>query len=244
MTCFLQLGSRNDTRIPVLEKRLKILGYYKGKIDNFYGPVLSKAVQRYQKDKGLQVDCVGPVTWKSLFPSTSSSKSSSSKDCYNSKRYLSNANIAQDTNYFCACNIFQQIFFELYGIIISELEIAAAMGTTKDGTSHQQIINGGKAIAQKYGHKINIEFKNYSSLTEKQIGELIESQSKGVFVHDLYKMTWGHYEYLIGLCIKSGIYRVANSLSGGYIEKRSRETMKKYISGISQPSIGIVTKIS
>jgi len=134
--------------------------------------------------------------------------------------------------------------YELYGIVIKESDIASAMGTTTNGTSHQQIINGGKAIAQKYGHSVSIEFKNYSDLTEKQLGELIADPNVGVFIHDLYKLTWGHYEYLIGLCISTGIYTVANSLSGGYIEKRSRAAMKSYISGISQPSVGIVRKIS
>ena len=167
-----------------------------------------------------------------------------STDCYRSKRYLTDVNLKQDTNYFCACNIFQQIMYELYGLTISESVIASAMGTTTDGTSHNGIINGGKAIAQRYGHNVTIEFKNYSSLTEKQIGELISDPDVGLFFHDLYKNQWGHYEYIIGLCPSSGVYTVANSLSGGYIEQRNRETMKSYINGISQPSVGIVRKIS
>ncbi len=68
MSCFLELGSKGDDRIPLLEKRLKYLGYYQGIIDNYYGPMLSAAVQNYQRNKGLQVDCVGPITWASLFP--------------------------------------------------------------------------------------------------------------------------------------------------------------------------------
>lgn len=164
--------------------------------------------------------------------------------CYRSKRYLKDANIKQDTNYWCACNIFQQIMYELYGLTISESVIASAMGTTTDGTAHNGIINGGKAIAKQYGHNVTIEFKNYSDMTEKQIGELIADPNVGIFIHDLYKLTWGHYEYLIGLCLSSGVYTVANSLSGGYIEQRSRTTMQSYINGISQPSVGIVRKIS
>lgn len=164
--------------------------------------------------------------------------------CYRSKRYLKDANIKQDTNYWCACNIFQQIMYELYGLTISESVIASAMGTTTDGTAHTGIINGGKAIAKQYGHTVSIEFVNYSSLTEKQIGELIANPDVGLFFHDLYKNKWGHYEYIIGLCPSSGVYTVANSLSGGYIEQRSRATMQSYINGISQPSVGIVRKIS
>jgi hypothetical protein len=164
--------------------------------------------------------------------------------CYRSKRYLKDANIKQDTNYWCACNIFQQIMYELYGLTISESIIAQAMGTTTDGTAHTGIINGGKRIAQRYGHNVSIEFVNYSSLTEKQIGELIANPDVGLFFHDLYKNQWGHYEYIIGLCPNTGTYTVANSLSGGYIEQRSQATMQSYINGISQPSVGIVRKIS
>jgi len=195
-------------------------------------------VQKYRKNNSKNP----PKVW--IYDGTSTPTPSQSTDCYNSQRYLTDSNIKQDTNYFCACNVFQQIMYELYGIVIKESDIASAMGTTTNGTSHQQIINGGKAIAQKYGHSVSIEFKNYSDLTEKQLGELIADPNVGVFIHDLYKLTWGHYEYLIGLCISTGIYTVANSLSGGYIEKRSRAAMKSYISGISQPSVGIVRKIS
>jgi len=167
-----------------------------------------------------------------------------SDGCRSSQRFLSDTNLVQNTNYFCACNIFQQIMFELYGIVISEYDIAKAMGTTKDGTGHNEIISGGKAIAKQYGHSVSIEFRNYSDMTEEEIAELVEDPNVGVFFHDLYKKTWGHYEYAIGICIALGIYIIANSLSGGYIERRSRETMKSYISGISQPSVGIVRKIN
>lgn len=192
-------------------------------------------VQKYRKDKGQNP----PKVW--IYDTT---PSPTPTDCYKSQRYLTDVNLKQDTNYFCACNIFQQIMYELYGLIINELDIAKAMGTTTNGTDHNRIINGGKAIAKQYGHSVSIEFVNYSSMTEKQIGELISDPNVGIFVHDLYKLTWGHYEYLIGLCLSTGVYTVANSLSGGYIEQRSRETLKSYINGISQPSVGIVRKIS
>ena len=39
-----------------LEKRLKELGYYSGKIDNSFGPQCQRAVRQFQKDKGLKVD--------------------------------------------------------------------------------------------------------------------------------------------------------------------------------------------
>jgi len=194
-------------------------------------------VQKYRQDKGKNP----PKVW--IYDNTPT-PTPTPTDCYKSQRFLTDVHLKQDNNYFCACNIFQQIMYELYGILIGESDIAKAMGTTTNGTDHNGIINGGKAIAKQYGHSVSIEFKNYSSITEKELGELIADPNVGVFIHDLYKLTWGHYEYLIGLCLSTGIYTVANSLSGGYIEQRSRATLKSYINGISQPSVGIVRKIS
>lgn len=39
-----------------MQKRLKELGYYSGKIDNSFGPQCQRAVRQFQKDKGLKVD--------------------------------------------------------------------------------------------------------------------------------------------------------------------------------------------
>jgi hypothetical protein len=208
---------------------------------SFYGVIwtLSRVLAFYKENNYLPNYVILENRFKTTNPTAPDNDG-----CYRSKRYLKDANIKQDTNYWCACNIFQQIMYELYGLTISESVIAQAMGTTTDGTAHNGIISGGKAIAQRYGHTVSIEFVNYSSLTEKQIGELIANPDVGLFFHDLYKNQWGHYEYIIGLCPSTGTYTVANSLSGGYIEQRNRETMKSYINGISQPSVGIVRKIS
>ena len=50
-----------------LQKRLKELGYYKGKIDNSFGPQCQKATRQFQKNKGLKVDgFVGANTVREL----------------------------------------------------------------------------------------------------------------------------------------------------------------------------------
>lgn len=67
MSCFLDVGSKGE-KVNQLEAKLRDLGYYKGKVgDSYYGPVLRDAVRHYQGDHGLQKDCVGPITWNSLF---------------------------------------------------------------------------------------------------------------------------------------------------------------------------------
>jgi hypothetical protein len=58
----LKIGSTGE-EVKELQKKLKDLGYYKGKIDGGFGPILEKAVKAYQKAHGLQqLGNVGPGT--------------------------------------------------------------------------------------------------------------------------------------------------------------------------------------
>lgn len=64
-----------------IQKKLKQLGYYKGKIDGIIGSQSLKAIKKFQKDYGLKVDgIVGKNTAKALgiTISTKSTKQSSS----------------------------------------------------------------------------------------------------------------------------------------------------------------------
>ncbi len=54
-------------KVKVLQKALKKLGYYKGKIDGSFGKGTEKAVLAFQKDKKLKQDAVvGKKTMKKL----------------------------------------------------------------------------------------------------------------------------------------------------------------------------------
>jgi len=162
--------------------------------------------------------------------------------CYRSPRFLNGSDIKQSTNYFCACKISQQILYELYNIRVPETELAKLSHTTKEhGTSHQGIIDAITTEAEKHGHRVKIEFKYLKDTSWKEIGEQIANPDIGIFIHNLYKNRWGHYEYIIGVCLDTNTIIVANSLEGT-IETRPIHTMTEYIQGISQPSIGIVTK--
>ncbi len=62
----LKYGSKGR-KVRKLKKRLKYLGYFKGKIDRNFGPKLLKAVRAFQKDHGMIVDgIVGIHTWTQL----------------------------------------------------------------------------------------------------------------------------------------------------------------------------------
>lgn len=50
-----------------MQRLLKADGYYKGKIDDSFGPASGKALKAWQKDHGLKADGVcGPASWTAL----------------------------------------------------------------------------------------------------------------------------------------------------------------------------------
>jgi peptidoglycan hydrolase-like protein with peptidoglycan-binding domain len=57
----------NDTRNKDIQKALKNAGFYAGTVDGKIGPKTKKAVEEFQKSKGLKVDGkIGPKTWAEL----------------------------------------------------------------------------------------------------------------------------------------------------------------------------------
>nr|WP_290221689.1 peptidoglycan-binding protein [Trichocoleus desertorum] len=69
----LRLGSRGRD-VSELQATLKLLGFYAGVVDGFYGESTAIAVSRFQTAAGLSVDgIVGTATWNQLFPPPTSS---------------------------------------------------------------------------------------------------------------------------------------------------------------------------
>ena len=64
----LRSGSRG-VDVTELQAALKLLGFYNGAVDGFFGETTITAVGRFQEAAGLGKDgIVGPVTWERLFP--------------------------------------------------------------------------------------------------------------------------------------------------------------------------------
>ena len=64
---YLKNGDVN-TLVGLAQKILKSLGFYKGDVDNSFGPLTDKAVRSFQKKYSLKVDgFVGPNTWSKIF---------------------------------------------------------------------------------------------------------------------------------------------------------------------------------
>lgn len=60
-------STRDDSHVGIIQARLKRLGFYKGKVDNSFGPATEAAVKAFQKANRLKVDgWVGPGTWSAL----------------------------------------------------------------------------------------------------------------------------------------------------------------------------------
>lgn len=159
--------------------------------------------------------------------------------------------MGQCTPYYCACNSLQQALYRLTGIIVSESTLASVMGTTTSGTSHNGINTGVAWFNKKYGKNVKIQWKNFKDLgtndTERWKTLQNHIDDGAVFTHILYRNKWGHYE--VPQTINTSTVTVLNSLGNkcstnsycGYIETRNKSTMKQYMSGISQPSIAILT---
>ena len=97
--------------------------------------------------------------------------------------------------------------------------------------------------AEKHGYNVTVEFKNFSDLGWEKVGEMVQDPNIALFFHEMYRRKWGHYEYPYAVCMDSKIVKMANSLSGGYLENRAFSEQEAYMSLLNQPSIVIVRKV-
>lgn len=70
----LKTGSQG-AEVSELQAALKLLGYFRGNVDGFYGESTAIAVSQFQRAAGLNPDGItGLATWNRLFPSLPSAK--------------------------------------------------------------------------------------------------------------------------------------------------------------------------
>ena len=152
--------------------------------------------------------------------------------------------MGQCTGYYCACNSLQQSFYRLTGILVPESTIAGWAGTTSSGTDHLGINTAVAKFNKKYNKNVKINWYNFSELNWNKISNFINKGA--VFFHLLYRLKWGHYEPIKSV---GDSLQILNSLGNscgsgtycGYIEVRSKTEQKKYINGISQKSVAVLT---
>lgn len=135
--------------------------------------------------------------------------------CYNSPRFLEDSNMFQNDDTWCGLNVIQQIFKELFNILVLESDLYKYGYTGSGGTAPADLKKIIIAHAKKLGHEVTIEVNSLESLTWKGVGERVANPDIGVFFHENYKQTWGHYDYCVSVC-PINIY-MANSLEGKVI---------------------------
>lgn len=158
--------------------------------------------------------------------------------------------MGQCTPYYCGPNSLQQCFYRLTGIHVSESTIAEIVGTTSDGSDHDGLNTAVAWFNREYNKNIKINWYNFNDLGSNdnerwsKMSSLIKEGA--VFCHLLYRDEWGHYE--VPKSIGDDL-EILNSLGDycdypaycGYIETRSKSTQKRYIQGISQKSIAVLS---
>ena len=254
--------------VKKIQTLLTNFGYYTGRIDGIYGTYTEQAVKAYQKDKKLLADgIVGPVTCRALTGQNKNTNTTPTQNTGGQVKYTIFTNTklceqqkpdcaGQISPYHCGPHAIKQAL-RRFGITgYSEKTIGNYAGTTTAGTSHQGIETAIAKIARLEGINLKVEWKNFSDLgsTSKErwrkYGDLMTDDDKAVFHHELYRDYAGHYSTLKQDDTNRMILTVQNSLgkrygSGyyGYMESRPCSTQERYLRGISQKSICIITKI-
>lgn len=202
---------------------------------------------QYSKDKYIYMAKYVTAWWKKHDKAPATVPTSSNSTASTLKPYLTNqgcSGMGQCTGYYCAPNSLQQCFYRLTGIKVDEKTIAGWAGTTSSGTDHAGINTAVAKFNKKYNKNVKITWYNFSELSWSKISDFIKKGA--VFFHLLYRSKWGHYEPIKSV---GDPLQILNSLgdscgSGtycGYIESRSKSEQKKYINGISQKSVAVLT---
>jgi len=162
--------------------------------------------------------------------------------CYTSPRYHENTvwmKQADDT--WCALNVIQQVYKELYNLDVLEKDLYSYGYTGSGGTAPSHLKHILLDYIRKKGHEVTIETYPFKSIGWEKIGQAVANPNIAVFFHELYQNKWGHYDYCVSVCPKN-IY-MANSLQGKVIGY-PRVTMESWFNGIvSDNSIYLIKKV-
>lgn len=142
----------------------------------------------------------------------------------------------------------QEIIRNLTGKVISQSTLARVIGTTSAGSDHNGINTAFAWFNKKYNYNLEVNWKNFSDMGWDKIKKILESDNQDCGLHELYRDKWGHYTNYDK--VYPGSVDVHNSLGSkcssscycGYTENRSKTAAKRYLSGISQKSVIIVTR--
>ena len=224
------------------------------KVDGIFGPVTCKKIHGV-----TTTTTVGDNTSKTITATTTQTNNYRGYTIFTNTRLCEKQVpdcAGQITPYHCACHAIKQAL-RRFGITkYSEKTIGGYAGTTTAGTGHAGIETAIAYIAKLEGITLKVEWKNFSDLGStskerwKKYGDLMTDDDKAVFHHELYKDYVGHYSQLKQVNTNSMMLLVQNSLGSrygsgycGYTESRPCSTQERYMRGISQKSVCIITKL-
>ena len=216
---------------------------------------LSKIVVYYANNNTLPNYCLfnakDITNTKTTTTNTQKNNNQSTSNCTNPHNSKTGCDaMGQNNSYYCGVSALQKCLYKLGIKKYTQKQLASVCATTTAGTSHQGLRTGVAYVSKKENIKLTVTEKNFSDYTPKQIRDIICSPNKAIIFHNLYRLRYGHYEFIKAVNTNTNEFEVINSLGNkcnygcfcGYIEKRSYKTMKSYASGISQPSLIIITK--
>ena len=157
-------------------------------------------------------------------------------------------NRGQNNGVYCGPHSMQEVIRNLTGKVIPQSTLASWAGTGSGGTGHGGIETAIAKAAKQLDVKLTCKWYNFSDLGWNGINKILKSSNQDCIVHSLYRSTWGHYEVINS--ISGSNVKVQNSLGSycsrgcycGYVEDRSTSEFRRYISGISQKSVLVVTR--
>ncbi len=157
-------------------------------------------------------------------------------------------NRGQNNGVYCGPHSMQEVIRNLTGEVIPQSTLASWAGTGSGGTGHSGIETAIAKAAKQLGVTLTCKWYNFSDLGWDGINKILKSSNQDCIVHNLYRGQWGHYEVINS--ISGSNVKVQNSLGSycsngcycGYVEDRSTSEFRRYISGISQKSVLVVTR--
>ncbi len=162
--------------------------------------------------------------------------------CAKVPRYAT-SDIKQANNYFCGPNVAQQIIYDLTGKFYDEITLAKKFGTINpSGTDPENLRKGIISVLKGLGY--NNATATYYSLKGAggwvALAKNMIAPKESFAIYDKYKEEWWHYEFPVEICTNAKTITIANSLSGGYIDKRTFSRVEKEMSYTGNRSVLIV----
>jgi len=157
--------------------------------------------------------------------------------------------MGQNTNYYCGVSALQKVLFKFGITKYTQDQLAKYAGTTTKGTDHKGLETALAKVSKDTGVKLSCKWYYLSDLGFEKLAKQICKSNVDAIIHLKYRMKYGHYEVIDEVDVDKKQLKILNSLGNkcgacfcGYVETRSFAIEKKYIDGVTQKSVMLITK--